>query len=215
MSIQTEFKQYGEIAVEQGRTALVGVRTYAFAAVGAGDVVVTLAAERGKQLVDRTQGIVTGRVTPTVVVADVRKAVETYLQTAGEQAATVYAQLSRRGAEVVHEFRKAPRVQRVIFRAERAVDSVEDGLENLLDDVDAEVTKAKDVVAESADTTRATVRKTAARNTNAAKSTSRTPPARKAPVRNAAARKAPTAKTVSKTPAKGARKTANKAANKA
>jgi len=215
LSIGTEFKQYGEIAVEQGRTALAGVRSYAFAAVGAGDVVITRAAERGKQLASGTQGIATGRITPTVVAADVRKAVETYLQTAGEQAATVYAQLSTRGAEVVHEFRKDPRVQRVIFRAERAVDTVEDSLEDLLDEVGDEVTEAKDAVAEGAEKTRATVRKSAARNTNAAKSTSRTPPVRKAPARNAAARKAPTAKTVSKTPAKTPAKATRKAAKKA
>ncbi len=208
MSVTSEFRQYSEIAAEQGKLALAGVRTYALAAVGAGDLVVTRAADQGKQLATRTQEIATGRVAP----ADVRKVVGNYLQTAGEQAVTVYVQLSKRGEEVVHEFRKDPRVQRVIFRAERAVDTVEDSLEDLLEEVDSEIADAKDAVAEGAEATRATVRKTAARNTNARKSTTRKPPVRKAP----AAKKSATTKASSKPSAtKAANKAANKVANKA
>lgn len=211
LSITNEIKQYGEIAAEQGKLALAGVRSYVFAALGAGDVVVTRAAEQSKQLAVRTQEIATGRVTPI----DVRKAVEGYLQTAGVQAATVYSQLSQRGEDVVHELRKDPRVQRVIFRAERAVDTVEDTLEDLLDEVDSEIADAKDAVSEGAETTRATVRKAAARNTTARKSSARTAPAGKVPTRNAAARKAPTSKAASTAPGKAASKAAGKAPSKA
>lgn len=185
MSISSEFKEYGEILAEQGKLALASARKSAFAVVGAGDAVLARAAEQGKQFAARTQEVATSRVDP----AEVRKTVESYLQAAGDQAATAYAQLSKRGQEVVHEFRKDPRVQRVILRTERAVDSVEDTLEDLLDDVastvDSDVADAKDAVAEGADKTRATVRKTAARNTNARKSTTRKAPARKAPARKA------------------------------
>lgn len=211
MSIGTEFKQYSEIAAEQGRLALAGVRSYVFAAVGAGDAVVTRATEQGRQLAARTQEIATGRVVPTAVVADVGKAVGSYLQTAGEQAVTAYVQLSKRGEEVVHEFGKDPRVQRVIFRAERAVDTVEDTLEDMLDEIDSDVTDAKDAVAAGAEKSRGRLGKSATRNTNAAKSTTRTPPVRKAADRSAggkapaakaagrkAGRKAPAAKAASK-----------------
>lgn len=205
MSISTDIKQYGDIATEQSRYALTGVRKYAYAVVGASDLVVSRAAVRGKQLADRTQEIASGQVAPT----DVRKAVEGYLSAAGEQAMTVYSQLSRRGQAVVHELRKDPRFQRVIFRAEDAVDAVEDTVEDLLDEVDTGVEDAKDAVAEGADTTRATVRKAAARNTNARKSTTRKAPARKAPARDEAARQAPTAKSTARKPR--ARKAASKA----
>lgn len=183
MSITSEVKQYTGIATEQGRQALAGVRKSVFAAVGAGDLLVSRAAD-----------IATTRVTPAGVSESVRGTVGGYLQAAGDQATNAYTQLSRRGAEVVHEFRKDPRVQRVILRTERAVDVVEDGLEDLLDGAGHEVAEAtgaaKDAVAEGAERTRTTVRKSAARNTNARKSTATTSPARKAPVRDTAARKA-------------------------
>jgi len=190
MSISTEFKQYGEIAAEQGKLALAGVRQTVLAAVGASDVVVTRAAAQGKQLATRTQDIATGRVAPT----DVRKVVGGYLQTAGEQAVNFYVQLSKRGEEVVHEFRKDPRLQRVIFRAERAVDTVEDLLVEVASGADSGVSDAKDAVADGADKTRATIRKTAARNTSARKSSIRKPPARKATTGKAATSKAATSK---------------------
>ncbi len=198
MSIGTEFKQYSGSAAEQGKNALSGVRRYVFATVGAGDVLVTRATQRGRRLASRTQAIATGRVTPTDLAADVRKSVEGYLQSAGEQAANTYVQLSKRGEEVVHELRKDPRLQKVIFRAERAVDTVEDRVDDLLDDVaetvDTRVDDAKDALAEGADATRAAARQTAARNTNARKSTTRKTPNRKAPARNPAALKAPIGK---------------------
>lgn len=184
MSLTTELKQYGEIAAEQGKLALTGLRTTALAAVGAGDLL--------------------ARIGP----AEVRG----YLQSATDQAVSAYGDLSRRGAEVVHEFRKDPRVQRVILRAERTVDVVEDSLEDLLEEAgeavidatDAAVEagertranartatkKAETAVAEGAERTRSTVRKTAARNTNARKATATTPPVRKAPARKRAPRTA-------------------------
>lgn len=196
MTITNEFKQYGDIVSEQGKLALAGVRASVLAAVGAGDLFATRVTEQSKALVARTQELAAVRVTP----ADVRD----YLTSAGEQAVTTYAKLSERGAEVVHEFRKDPRVQRVILRAERTVDVVEDGLEDLLEEVTEDVEQAADTartgvaeatgtaksaVADGAERTRTTVRKAAARNTNARKSTATTPPARKAPARKAAARK--------------------------
>lgn len=202
MSITSEFKQYGEIVLEQGKLALSGVRTSAFAAVGAGDVVVTRAGDRARSLAGRTQDLATTRVSPT----DVRKSVEDALTSAGSQVQVVWTQLSRRGEEVVHELRKAPRLQRVVLRTEDAVDSVEEGVEELIGEVSDELTqraeksratiasrarKAQAAVAEGADTTRAAVRKTAARNTNARKSTARKAPAKASRPRNTAARKAP------------------------
>lgn len=194
MSITSEVKQYTGVATEQGKAALAGVRKPVFAAVGAGDLLVSRTAARGKQIVARSQDLATARVTPATVSESVRSTVSGYLQAAGDQANNAYTQLSRRGAEVVHEFRKDPRVQRVILRTERAVDVVEDSLEDLLDEAGQDVAEAtaaaKDAVSEGADKTRATVRKSAARNTNARKSTAKSAPARKAPVRDTAARKA-------------------------
>jgi len=171
--------QYGDIVAEQGKLALAGVKTSVLAAVGAGDLIVARATEQAKYFTELASGQIS---------------LTGYLQTAGGQAANAYAELSKRGAEVVHEFRKDPRVQRVILRAERTVDVVEDGLEDLLEEVGSDAEQVADAakasVAEGAERTRASVRKTAARNTNARKSTATTPPVRKAPARKAAARTA-------------------------
>lgn len=189
MSVTSEFKQYGGIVTEQGKLAFAGVRTSVLAAVGAGD----LLAAQGKQLSAAASNLAT-RAGERASVRLSPAGVRDYLQSAGESAVTAYGELSQRGAEVVHELRKDPRVQRVILRAERTVDVVEDGLEELVEEAgtDAEraTDKAKTAVAEGAERTRATVRKTAARNTNARKSTTKTAPARKAPPRKASARKA-------------------------
>lgn len=198
-------RQYSGIAAEQGKYALAGVRQSVFAAVGAGDVLVARAIERGQRLATRTQAIAGTLTRPS----EVRTTVTSAVQSAGGQAVEALQTLSKRGAEVVHELRKDPRVQRVILRVERGVDSVEGSVTGVLDDVATDVDdaaggtkkvtrRAKKAVAESAETTRGAVRKTAARNTTARKSTTRTAPARKAP-----ARKAPARNTAARTAAPG------------
>lgn len=183
MSITSEFKQYGETAAEQGKQALAEARKSFYAVVGAYDAAfesIVSEFRHADQLPRKAAQ--TAKTSPV----ELRTMIEGIVADAAAQALTVYGELAKRGAVVVHEFRKDPRVQRVIIGAEKAVDSVEESVDELLDDasdsVRGEVKDAKAKVAQGADATRGAVRKAAARNTNAAKSTSRKAPARKAPV---------------------------------
>ncbi|CAN5176431.1 hypothetical protein BH20ACT5_BH20ACT5_19920 [soil metagenome] len=182
MNVSSELKQYGEIVAEQGKLALTEARKSFYAVVGAGDLALERASEQGRQFAERLRSAEVRRIDT----AAVREAFEEYV-----------TDLTVRGEKVVHEFRKDPRVQRVIIRAESAVDTVEDALEGAIDEVDSGVSRATDdargvtegakgaansargAVAEGAERTRGTVRKAAARNTNARKSTTRKAPARK------------------------------------
>lgn len=193
--ISTEFKQYGEILSEQGKVAMAEARKSFYAVIGASDLVLTQASEQGKALRERVRGAAKDaqgiaadlpadakRISPATLreaVEGYRKGLESYLQATSEQATARYTELTQRGEKVVHEFRKDPLVQRVIIRAESAVDTVEDALEDALDDAGDGVRDAKGDVAKGANKTRGTIRKTAARNTNARKSTTRKPPASK------------------------------------
>ena len=154
-------KQYGELAVAQGRSLAEQARTPILAAVGAGDLAVREARARATDAVDiarSTAQQLAGAVRPDALRGTVAELVET----ARTQATSTLDSLAERGAGVVAELRRQPGFRRVVRRAEDAVDSVEDALEDLLEETAEAVVEASNEVTSVAQKTAARAGKVAA-----------------------------------------------------
>jgi heparin binding hemagglutinin HbhA len=182
----------GDLAVERTRTLVEQLRTKAEALPGEAQVQADLAA---KELRTRLNDALTAaqQFATTLRREDVRGTLAGLVESAREQAEGTLEQLSDRGAEVVEELRRQPGVQRFLGRTERAVDVVEDRVEDLLEetseavaDASSEVTsvaqkaasKAEKAVDEAEESTRSAAR-SARSGVRAARSTEAKAPARK------------------------------------
>ena len=163
MTTTQTVRQYGETVLAQYKTSLL-------ATLGAGD----LAVERTRELVGSLRGRAEAlpgeaqvqadlaakelrtRVADAVSAAqhriaelrreDVRSTVTELVEKAREQAGSTLEELTERGAEVVEELRRQPGVQRFLGQTERAVDAVEDRVEDLLEETGDAVAEASNEV---------------------------------------------------------------------
>ena len=129
----------GDLAVERARTVVAQFRSKATSSImalpGEAQVQADLAVKEARTRATEAAG--TARTTAqqfaTAVRPEaVRSTVESFFETARTQAVATVEKLAEHGAEVVEELRQQPGFRRVVRRAERAVDTVEDALEDVL-----------------------------------------------------------------------------------
>ena len=225
MSKPTEtIKSYGEAAVIEGRkvadTLVETGKTGVLAAIGATDVVVDHARSVVGSLRSKAEALPgEAQVQADLAAKEVRTRAEAARSKAGnagglvgtvrEQAASTLSGLAARGEEVVEDLRRQPGFRSVVGRAERAVDTVEDALEDVLDTTDEVVAKASDEVTSVAQKSASKASKAANEVTSAAQKTkartskavdeAKETPTKKAPAKRAAAKRTP-AKATTKAP---------------
>ena len=151
----------GDVAVDRARTVVGGLRSRAEALPGEAQVQADLGAKEARTRVE------TAREQARRAAAQARSTVtelrpETVLGTVGglvegarTQALQAIGELAGRGEALVGELRRQPVVRKVVARTERAVDAVEDGLEDVLDSTGETVAQASDAVTSAAQQTAA------------------------------------------------------------
>jgi len=174
MSRTDTLKHYGETLVETGRTGLLAALGAGDAAVVRARTVVDglrtrVEALPGEALVQADLGAMEARSRVETAREQARRAAvqarttvtelrpETLLGTvtglvdsARTQALGAIGGLAGRGEQLVGDLRRQPVLRRVVARTERAVDAVEDSLENVLDGTGETVAEASDAVTSAA-----------------------------------------------------------------
>ena len=179
MSRTDTLKQYGETLVETGRTGLLaaigagdaavdrartvvgGLRTRTQALPGEAQVQADLGAKEARTRVETAReqarrAAVQARTTVTELRPEtVLSGVTGLVDTARTQALGAIGELAGRGEQLVGDLRRQPAFRKVVARTERAVDAVEDGLEDVLDETGETVAEASDAVTSAAQSTEA------------------------------------------------------------
>ncbi|GAB4080652.1 hypothetical protein GCU67_03750 [Modestobacter muralis] len=159
----------GDVAVDRARTVVDGLRSRAEALPGEAQVQADLGAKEARaRVVAAREQARRAAVHARSTVTELRP--ETVLGTvtglvdgARAQALEAIGELAGRGEQLVGDLRRQPVFRKVVARTERAVDAVEDGLEDVLDET-------AETVAEASDTVTSVAQKTAARTTAAVES---------------------------------------------
>ena len=180
MSRTDTLKSYGETLVETGRTGLLAalgagdvvvdrtrtvvgsLRSRAEALPGEAQVQADLGAKEARTRVETAReqarrAAAQARTTVTELRPEtVLGTVTGLVDSARTQALGAIGELAGRGEALVGDLRRQPAFRKVVARTERAVDAVEDGLEDALEETG-------DTVAQAADTVTAAAQQTAAR----------------------------------------------------
>jgi heparin binding hemagglutinin HbhA len=156
----------GDLAVERTRTVVGQLRSRAVALPGEAQVQVDLAAKEARNRAEEAAGRARGAVQSARTSAEhlasavrpesVKATVTELVGTARTQAIATIESLAERGAEVIEDLRRQPAFRRVVFRAERAVDTVEGAVDGALE-------KTGEAVAEASDEVTSVAQKTAAK----------------------------------------------------
>ncbi|QXG77411.1 hypothetical protein KUM42_07865 [Modestobacter sp. L9-4] len=151
----------GDVAVDRARTVVTGLRSRAEALPGEAQVQADLGAKEARTRVEAAReqarrAAVHARTTvselrPETVLGTVTGLVEA----ARAQAMDAVGELAGRGEQLVGDLRRQPVVRTVVARTGRAVDAVEDGLEDALEETGETVTAASDAVTSAAQQTAA------------------------------------------------------------
>ncbi|MBB3085036.1 hypothetical protein [Geodermatophilus sabuli] len=146
----------GDLAVERARAVVGTLRSRAEALPGEAQVQADLAAKEARTRAEEAAGrardaVQSARTSAQHVAAAVRpesvkSTVTDLVSTARTQAVATLESLAVRGGEVVEELRRQPTFRKVVFRAERAVDVVEDRLEDVLEETAETVAEASNEV---------------------------------------------------------------------
>jgi heparin binding hemagglutinin HbhA len=152
----------GDVAVDRARTVVTGLWSRAEALPGEAQVQADLGVKEARTRVEtaREQArraavqarTTVGELRPETVIGTVTGLVEA----ARTQALGAVGELAGRGEQLVGDLRRQPAFRTVLARTERAVDAVEDGLEDALEETGETVSAASDAVT-------STVQQTAAR----------------------------------------------------
>ncbi|MCZ2827876.1 hypothetical protein O2W14_03375 [Modestobacter sp. VKM Ac-2986] len=152
----------GDVAVDRARTVVGGLRSRAEALPGEAQVQVDLGAKEARTRVEAAReqarrAAAQARTTVTELRPEaVLGTVTGLVDSARTQALEAIGELAGRGEQLVGDLRRQPAFRKVVARTERAVDAVEDGLEDAL-------AETADTVAEASDTVTSVAQKTAAR----------------------------------------------------
>jgi heparin binding hemagglutinin HbhA len=139
----------GDLAVERARAVIGTLRSRAEALPGEAQVQADLAAkEAAGRARDAVQSARTSaqHVAAAVRPESVKSTVTDLVSSARTQTVATLESLAVRGGEVVEELRRQPTFRKVVFRAERAVDAVEDRLEEVLEETAETVAEASNEV---------------------------------------------------------------------
>ena len=155
-------REQARTAVAQARTAVDTLRTRAETLTGEAQVQADLGAKEARTRVEAAReqarrAAVQARTTVTELRPEtVLGTVTGLVDSARAQALEAIGELAGRGEQLVGDLRRQPAFRKVAARTERAVDAVEDGLEDVLDE-------AGETVAEASDAVTSVAQKTAAR----------------------------------------------------
>jgi len=203
-----------DLAVERTRTAVKDLRSRAVALPGEAQVQADLA---GKQARTRaTEAVDRARTNAQELAVSLRpeavlSTVAGLLDSARTRANARVEELAERGEHVVEDLRRQPGFRRLVRRTERAVDAVEDRLEDVLDETEKTVSgtadevtslaqKAASKTAKAVDKAETTTRSAAQSAKGTVGSAAATTPANRSSATNGTAKK--TASAAKKAPAK-------------
>ena len=148
----------GDVAVDRARTVVTGLRSRAEALPGEAQVQADLGAKEARTRVETAReqarrAAVQARTTVTELRPEtVLGTVTGLVEAARTQALGAVGELAGRGEQLVGDLRRQPAFRKVVARTERAVDAVEDGLEDVLDQTGETVAESSDAVASTART---------------------------------------------------------------
>jgi heparin binding hemagglutinin HbhA len=142
----------GDVAVDRARTVVGGLRSRAEALPGEAQVQADLGAKEARTRVETAReqarrAAVHARTTVTELRPEtVLGTVTGLVDSARTQALGAIEELAGRGEALVGDLRRQPAFRKVVARTERAVDAVEDGLEDVLEETGETVAQASDTV---------------------------------------------------------------------
>ena len=146
----------GDVAVDRARTVVGGLRSRVEAVPGEAQVQADLGAKEARTRVETAReqarrAAAQARITVTELRPEtVLGTVTGLVDSARTQALGAIGELAGRGEALVGDLRRQPAFRKVVARTERAVDAVEDGLEDVLEETGETAAQASDTVTSAA-----------------------------------------------------------------